>query len=308
VGIHNSYRAPPEIVHFFHFQQLGFSRLDYSPYYLRTEVIMKISLNRAKWAFYLAGTLALATPATGWTAGDNERWNQGQAELQKHLAPGQPADAYRKKLEELGYKVTSTNYHDDDYVEYEVVKGDQTWEVQIDVDEDTNKATKVDIAMNMWKTDATDEALEHSDRMAGGDHYSAYGDSRRAAAVRSNQYSDRDRSMTDQMIKELEALPVGHDKQFYKDALRKRGYEISRVNKDDDDELDLEAVKAGRSVQMDIDFDEDSGRSTEIDASSLWAESEATTKTREAQKTRTPARVPAERMSDAERMSRHTDR
>jgi hypothetical protein len=34
---------------------------------------------------------------------------------------------------------------------------------------------------------------------------------------------------------------------------------------------------------MDIDFNEDTGKSTEVDASSLWAESESTTQTREAQ-------------------------
>jgi len=263
---------------------------------------MKTFLNRTKWACYLAGTLALAIPVTAG-ADDDERWNQGQAQLQKHLAPGQSADVYRQKIEELGYKVTSTNYSDPDYLEYELVKGDQTWEVQIDVDDDTNKATKVDIAQNMWKTDATDQALERRERMAGGDESTYAAEKRRAAAVRANQYSDRDRSLTDQMVKDLEALPIGRDKQFYKDTLRKRGYEISRVNKDDDDELDLEAVKNGRSVQMDIDFDEDSGRSTEIDASTVWAESEATTRTRKAQEMKPSSRTPAERMSEPGRMS-----
>jgi hypothetical protein len=106
-------------------------------------------------------------------------------------------------------------------------------------------------------------------------------ENRRTMAMRNNQYSDRDRSTTDQMVKELEALPVGRDKEFYKDTLRKHGYDISRIDKDDQDELDLEVVKNGHSVKMDIDFDDDSGRSTEIDAANLWAESESTTRTRE---------------------------
>jgi hypothetical protein len=221
----------------------------------------------------------LTVPAVAGAATDNERWNQGQAEMQKNLPPGMSADAYRKKLEELGYKITSTNYNNPDYLEYEVVKGDQTWEVQIDVDNDTHKATKVDVAMNMWKTDATKQEMERNEALVKNASPSA--ESHRTATMRNNQYSDRDRSTTDQMVKELEGLPINHDKEFYKDTLRKRGYDISRVDKDDKDELQLEAVKNGHSVKMDIDFDEESGRSTKIDASNLWAESESTTRTRE---------------------------
>jgi hypothetical protein len=102
-------------------------------------------------------------------------------------------------------------------------------------------------------------------------------------ALRNNQYSDRDRANTDQLIQDLETLPVGRSKEFYKTTLRQRGYDISKINKDDDDELDLEAVKDGNSVQMSVNFDEDTGHSTEVDASTLWAESESTTRTREAQ-------------------------
>jgi len=37
---------------------------------------------------------------------------------------------------------------------------------------------------------------------------------------------------------------------------------------------------------MKVDFDENNGRSTEIDADTLWAESESTTRAREAQERR----------------------
>jgi len=250
------------------------------------------------------GALALAAPLTvnaDDVRGDNERWNLGQAELQKNLPPGMTADAYQKKLKDLGYQVTATNYSTDDYLEYEVVKGDQTWEVQIDMDEDTRKATTIDVAQNVWKTDATEKALDQSDMIARRDDVapmtgagSAASESRRQAALRNNQYSDRDRASTDRLINEIEALPVGRDKQFYKDTLRKQGYEITKVNKDDTDELNLEAVKKGNSVQMNVDFDENTGRSTEVDASTLWAEAEATTQTREAQETRIERRSQAD--------------
>ena len=93
---------------------------------------MNTFFNKMKWAVCLAGTLALTVPAVAGAATDSsERWHEGQADLQKNLPPGQLVDVYRKKLDELGYKVTSTNYNNPDYVEYEIVRGDQTWEVQI---------------------------------------------------------------------------------------------------------------------------------------------------------------------------------
>jgi uncharacterized protein YmfQ (DUF2313 family) len=265
---------------------------------------MKKGISQEFRMLTLVGALALATPLAvnaDNVRSDDERWNQGQAELQKNLPPGMAADAYLKKLKDLGYQVTATNYSTDDYLEYEVVKGDQTWEVQIDLNEDTRKATSIDIAQNMWQTDATEKALNRSDVIARTDDItpmtgagSAASESRRQAAMRNNQYSDRDRASTDRLINEIEALAVGHDKQFYKDALRKQGYEITKVNKDDTDELNLEAVKKGNSVQMNVDFDENTGRSTEVDASTLWAEAESTTRTREAQETRIEQRSQAD--------------
>lgn len=298
---------------------------------------MHTFLNQAKWVVF-AGALALAVPVTAGAAmtESGERWNQGQAELQKNLPPGQPGDTYRRKLEDMGYKITSTNYDKPDYLEYEVVKGDQTWEVQIDVDEDTHRANKVDIAHNVYKTDATKAELDRAtaanepagregrraardyneysdrDRARYAESRQAYGDrsasdyytSRRTPATRGNEYSDRDRGSTDQLVKELEALPTGHDKQFYKDALRKRGYDISRVDKDETDELKLEAVKDGRSVKMDVAFDEDTGRSTKVDASSLWVESESTSRTRKAQTGESSRTVPDHRTSDMDRQGK----
>ncbi|MGH7962294.1 MAG: hypothetical protein ACRERD_10810 [Candidatus Binatia bacterium] len=222
----------------------------------------------------------------------DEAWEQGQAQLQKALKPGQPAGAYRQKLEEMGYMITSVNYNNDDYLEYEIVKDNQTYEVQIDVSDDTRKATEIDIAQNIWKTDATERALFQTD----GDGRDDY------MMTRGYQYSDRDRSMTDEMVKEMEALPVGRDKQFYKQELKKRGYEITKVNTDDQDELELEAVKNSRSLALNVDFDEDSGRSTEVDASTLWWESEATQRARTEGGRTTIERTAREERSEQRRM------
>jgi hypothetical protein len=221
----------------------------------------------------LSGAILLASSLAVGAASDNERWNMGQAELQKQLAPGMPAADYRKKIEGMGYQVTSTNYNNADYLEYELVKGDNTWEVQIDVDDATKKATKVDVTMNTWKTDATERALGHT--VAADDK-----------PVYRNPYSDRDRTSVSRLIKELEAMPVGQTKQFYKDELKKRGYDIARINTDDKDELSLEAVKDANSVELNVAFNEDNGKSTSIDADSIWFESQATSEVRHHQEAR----------------------
>lgn len=225
---------------------------------------MKKSIRIVTSTASLLGALALTTPLSTWAASDTDVWKQGQAQLEQSLSPGQSADSYRPKLEALGYRVTAINYNKPNYLEYEIVKGNQTWEVQIDVDKATHKATKVDIDHNLWKAQATKEALE-------GKQIAVAEPSEESA-----RYSDRNRASTESLVKELEALPVGQPKQFYREALQKRGYEITRVNKDDKNELKLEAVKKDQSVQLAVDFDDKTGKSTKVDASSLWLESEST--------------------------------
>jgi len=218
----------------------------------------------------LCGAVLLGSSLTVGAASNGEMWNQGQAELQKQLAPGAPAADYRKKIEGLGYKVTSTNYNTKDYLEYELVKGDMTWEAQIDVDDKTNKATKVDIVTNVWKTDATERALGRNDTASTKPMYR-------------NPYSERDRISVSRLVKELEALPIDQTKQFYKDSLAKQGYEITRINTDDAEDLSLEAVKGANSVELNVAFNEKTGKSTSVDADSIWVESEATSREREHQ-------------------------
>jgi hypothetical protein len=84
-------------------------------------------------------------------------WEKGKEALESALKPGQDKNFYRRELEKLGWKITSVNYDKPDYVEWEIVKGDQTYEVQVDFKD--NKASKVDVTTNMWKAKATEEAL-----------------------------------------------------------------------------------------------------------------------------------------------------
>lgn len=78
--------------------------------------------------------------------------------LEKALGTGHDRAYYVAELKKLGYQVTSTNENDKDYVEYEVVKGTNSYEVQVDFD--NGKAKKVDVATNMWKAEGTERALD----------------------------------------------------------------------------------------------------------------------------------------------------
>lgn len=237
--------------------------------------------------FASIGLLLLTPPATR-AAEPVASWEQGEAQLEQTLPPDHSPDFYSKKLRELGFRVTSTNYNTDDYLEYEVVKGDQSYEVQLDIDDDTGRVSRVDVAPNMWKTEATEQTLrEH--RRSTDEERIARADQPVAPTARANRYSERDRARSKEMIKELEALPVGHTKDFYRDELKRRGYTISKVNKDDRDELQLETVKKGHSLAVDVEFDDETGKSTSIDADTMWVESESTKELRTGTMNKVPA-------------------
>jgi hypothetical protein len=82
------------------------------------------------------------------------------------LKTGETKQTYRSQLEKMGYKITSVNSDKPDYVEYEIVKGNDTYEVQIDFDKNSGKATKVDVTSNLWQAEATDKALSQRQEKA----------------------------------------------------------------------------------------------------------------------------------------------
>jgi uncharacterized protein YmfQ (DUF2313 family) len=89
-------------------------------------------------------------------------YDSEEEKLEKTLKTGENKKYYRDQLEKMGYKVTSVNTDKPDYVEYEIVKGTDTYEVQIDFDKNSSKATKVDVTANLWQAEATDKALDQA--------------------------------------------------------------------------------------------------------------------------------------------------
>lgn len=93
-------------------------------------------------------------------------WKSQEDTLERALKTGEGKDFYRRELTKMGWQITSVNYDKPDYLEYEIVKGDDSFEVQIDFDKNSNKAPKVDVALNIGKTDATKKALKQHQTQA----------------------------------------------------------------------------------------------------------------------------------------------
>src|SRR5258708_38038535 len=63
--------------------------------------------------------------------------------LEQTLKTGEEKAFYRRELEKAGWKITSVNYEKPDYVEYKIVKNEQSYEAQIDLHNNRHKTTKV---------------------------------------------------------------------------------------------------------------------------------------------------------------------
>ncbi|HEX5021297.1 MAG TPA: hypothetical protein VFX54_11590 [Candidatus Binatia bacterium] len=183
--------------------------------------------------------------------------------LEQALKTGEAKEFYRRELEKLGWQITSVNYDKPDYLEYEIVKGDDSYEVQIDVDKNSRKATKVDVTMNAWKTDATEQALKDRKKVA----YPS------RTTPNPERYSDRDRMKTakDSEDKLEQALKTGEAKEFYRRELEKMGWKVTSVNYDKPDYVEYEIVKGNDSYEVQIDFDKNSHKATKVDvAMNAW--------------------------------------
>lgn len=198
---------------------------------------------------------------TGNRYSDRDRGKVSKNEedkLERALKTGEEKPFYRRELEKMGWTITSVNYDKPDYVEYEIVKGDDSYEVQIDFDKNSHKATKVDVAINVWKTDATENALKNRDKKV------AYPS---RTTNNPERYSDRDRMKTakDSEDKLEQALKTGEDKAFYRRELEKMGWKVTSVNYDKPDYVEYEIVKGDDTYEVQIDFDKNSHKATKVD-------------------------------------------
>lgn len=203
---------------------------------------------------------------------DRERMKSSADEkkqVEQALKTGEDRDFYRRELEKMGWQITAVNYDNPGYLEYEVVKGASTYEIQVDFDKNSHKATKVDVVWNMWKADATEKALK-------GDKI----EFPKKTTSNANRFSERDRmkSSKSEKTKLEQALKPGEERDFYRRELEKMGWQITSVNYDKPEYLEFEIVKGPSTYEVQVDFDKNSHKATKVDVPyNLW-EADATKK------------------------------
>ena len=209
----------------------------------------------------------VATDRMGYSDRTNMKaWSNEKEKLEQELKLGQDKAFYPKALSDRGYQITSINSDKADAVEYEVVKGNQTYEVQLDFDK-AGKATKVDVTTNMWRADSTKAAMSGQKTPAA------------TKFVAGNEaYSDRTHMKTWSGEKDRleKSLALGHDKAYYATELKKMGYQITSTNKDDKDYVEYEIVKGNDTYEVQIDFDGAKAKKVDV-TTNLW-KSDATEK------------------------------
>ncbi|MGH1359539.1 MAG: hypothetical protein ACRBC3_12290 [Burkholderiaceae bacterium] len=87
-------------------------------------------------------------------------WTQRQEKLEQELPVGKTMSEYQQTLTAAGYRITAANESLPTHSEYELVKGKQTFELQIERDITTGRAISVTIAPNLWQAKETIQALE----------------------------------------------------------------------------------------------------------------------------------------------------
>ena len=198
-----------------------------------------------------------------------KNYDDEEKKLEQALKTGEDKNFYRRELEKMGYRITAVNYDKPDYVEYEIVKGNNSYEAQIDFDKNSGKARKVDVTANLWRTDATKAALRGKKS-----------ESPKGTTANPDRYSDRDRRKAyDSEEEKLEkTLKTGENKKYYRDQLEKAGYKITSVNSDKPDYVEYEIVKGTDTYEVQIDFDKNSSKATKVDVTANLWQAEATDK------------------------------
>lgn len=195
-------------------------------------------------------------------------WSSEKDMLASQLKAGASKADYMKAISDAGFTITSINADKPDYLEYEVVKGTNSFEVQIDMDKKTNMGTKIDVDHNLWRADATKEAIRSGRAVAA-----------TKALPNGHAYSDRAnaKKWTSEKDKLEQALGNGKDLASYKAELKKMGYQITSTNDKEKDYVEYEVVKGNDTYEVQIDLDA-AGKGKKVDvAANMW-HSDATDK------------------------------
>lgn len=200
--------------------------------------------------------------------GRMKSWSSEKEMLEAKLKTGAGKGDYMKAIADAGFTITAINSDKPDYLEYEIVKGKDSYEVQIDLDKTTKMGSKVDVDRNLWRADATKAAIRSGKAVAA-----------TKALPDGGKYSDRaySKDWTSEKDKLEKALGTGKDVAAYKAELKKMGYEVTSTNDKEKNYVEMEVVKGTDSYEIQIDLD-DAGKGKKVDvAANMW-QSDATDK------------------------------
>lgn len=188
--------------------------------------------------------------------------------LEKKLRSGKNRADYERILKGEGYRIAAINEDKNDSREYEVVKGADSYEVQIDFKDGAAMASEIAVQPNVWRAEATERMLEDP----------GYRHTAPLVADTQGRYSDR-RLMerwTDEKDRLEKALPDDLKASEYRSKLEDMGYKVTAVNDREKDEVEYEIVKGDNSYEVRIDLDPATGMARDVEVASNWWEAEAT--------------------------------
>jgi ribosomal protein S6 len=194
--------------------------------------------------------------------------NGEQDQLEEKLRAGQNRADYTKILESNGYRIAAINADKKGYLEYEVVKGNRSYEVQLDFKGDAARATKIDVTNNMWRADATKQMLKDAN----------YKHSRPLVADPDGRFSDSRymKAWNDEKDRLEKALPPNLKVGEYKSKIESLGYKVTAVNDRDRNHVEYEIAKGDNSYEVKIDVDAQSQTAKDVDVTSNLWEADAT--------------------------------
>ena len=180
-------------------------------------------------------------------------------QIEQMLKGGQNRADYAKVLEKNGFRISSINSDKKDFLEYEVVKGNESYEVRLDFKDGAAKATDIKVTDNLWRAPSTKAMLKDQNyKMVGA-----------MTADPEGRYSDRRymKASTDEKD-QLEKLRTANmTAAQYMAKLKDRGYQITAVNDKEADYLEYEILKGDNSYEVQLDVDPKTKVIKEVDVS-----------------------------------------
>lgn len=198
-----------------------------------------------------------------------ENYDQQQEVLEQSLSSAETVEQLRNGLQKAGYRITSINLESVNNVEYEVVKGDHTFEVRSNIA--GGKLKDVKVTSNIWRAETTKRALKEDEYDASDVTFDKEQPGRYSDAQFTDTWANEKKALT-------QAMPVGKTLADYQQILKDRGYQITSINDVDDNEIEFEIVKGDHSFEVNLERDADTQVIDEVNVTDNIWQSEETEK------------------------------